>query len=86
MDLTEPYSLEKGNEYGYTVFESLPGVNIGSNGSTSLFVAPITSVDAKIHNSALVDHSEGNKIHLLLNSEQLIKQQREDTFCTTILK
>ena len=48
MDLTELNLPEKeGHDYGYSVFELLPDINISSNRSTPVPVATITSMNAK---------------------------------------
>ena len=70
MDLTESNSPgNEGHEYGYAVFEPLLDINISSNKVSTVPAATITSMNAKNHKSPEVNHSEVNKLHLLLGKQ-----------------
>ena len=66
----------EGHEYGYTIFEPFPAVNVSSSKSILISSMTVTSVESNNYN-------EDAEIHLSLTSEKL---QNDDTFCKAIMK
>ena len=83
LDLTKHKSLEKeGHEHRHAVFKSLPDMYVKI--STPELSLTVANVDVKSHKDFTID--EGTEILLLLSTAKLIDIQRDDIFCSTVVK
>ena len=84
LDLTELNSPE-GYEYGYAVFEQLPDIYVDSSKHEP--VLPVNVNVSNIFATIIKEESSKNiEIKLSLSPQELSDEQKNDTFCSTMLK
>ena len=77
---------KEGYEYEYAILGELLDIYIDGNKHEPVSSKDISSIDAI--NMTVTEHivNGNNEIHLSLSTEELIDEQINDTFCTTIIK